>query len=106
MPTPEVPLMSDQSYSEAIGWLVHSVGREHMLIQAETAERSGNSIVSAQLRDWAERLTPLEDTVFFRARRIELATYELQEVDAADQHTVKELLEMAEAALRGAGVIR
>ncbi len=97
-------LFSDQSYSEAIGWLVSAVGRGFMLDQVARAEGS-NDVVAAQLRDWTERLTPEGETTDalqeFRINRAALAvgTEFPTGNDEDDRH-------VAEVALRGAGVIR
>lgn len=99
-------LMSDQSYSEAIGWLVSAIGRDFMLEQVERAEGS-NDVVVAQLRDWAERLTTEgEWTGLLRKWRIQQAARALEAAAGEGVWELGEAERWAEVALRGAGVIR
>jgi hypothetical protein len=94
--------------NQAVGWLVSTVGRDFMLKEAERAERAGETEIALVLRDWMGRLTWEEDDALpgFREMLVRRATYELQNVGPADPHTEAEQRELAEAALRGAGVIR
>lgn len=107
MAVPDPCLMSDQSYSEAIGWLVSAVGRDFMLEQVERAE-GVNDVVAAQLRDWTERLTTEGEWAgLLRNWRIRQAARAVGEIfDPLCDATRLTTDELAEVALRGAGVIR
>ncbi len=101
-------LMSDQSYSEAIGWLVSAIGRDFMLEQVKRAEETeGSADVAAQLRDWTERCaTEGEWAGLLRKRRIRQAARALEEAAGYGVWETGEAEKWAEVALRGAGVIR
>lgn len=100
----ESPYAASARLHESIGYLVSSVGRYHVLRQAEQAEANGSTDIAAQLRDWAERLTLEEAEHAHRLIKRAAAALEPWLVDQDNPATYPE--EVAEVALRGAGVIR
>lgn len=95
----------DKALHETIGWLVTTVGRDHMLREIERAEKDYPHI-AAVLREWAERLTPPEDGILFRKRLIQRAELALESASGYGVWEKGEAEKWAEVALRGAGVIR
>ncbi len=91
----------DKATHEAIGWLVHSAGREFMLHQAERATAEHPDI-AAVLDGWAMRLTSPGD----RPNLIRRAADALENAAGWGVWEKGEAERWAEVALLGAGFIR